>query len=195
MSFELEDGNGRFCISCFSRIIRKGQWSEKEFIFDFYCMDCDTKPPNIQPEITNEHWAGIAEKIGIPFYKRSADDILAEIEKEDITYVAIFRRYDAHPHEEEIPNHLRSVCHLLYDEVRSKQMKTSSFKRIEDEVELRKKVAQIPAQMATWANKLELKSVTKAYQCLFFFEIDWKPYSLSVREEIRLNANQILEIQ
>ena len=56
-----------------------------------------------------------------------------------------------------------------------------------------KKVAQIPAQMATWANKLELKSVSKAYQCLFFFEIDWRPDSLSVREEIRLNANQILE--
>ena len=71
----------RSCIACGSGTITK---LIKEDNTRIYCKECDAEQPEEQLKITEKTWEKIVDKGAPPFYKRSAEDILDEMEKDGI---------------------------------------------------------------------------------------------------------------
>ena len=105
----------RLCLDCYSGSISS---VSKNGLDEIICDNCKAIQPTEQPQLTDSDWRKLVEMGAPKFYLRNQEDVLDEIG--DGHYTKIFRKHNAHPYEAEMPEELRSICHIYYDEVRHK---------------------------------------------------------------------------
>ena len=107
----------RVCIDCYSSSINSISTNGVE---EIKCGKCGSIQPLEQPPLTKSDWEYIVGKGAPEFYLRNQEDVVEEIG--DDHYINIFRKNNAHPYEASMPEGLRDICHIYYDEVRQKSM-------------------------------------------------------------------------
>ena len=105
----------RFCTICLSTIVLKSE--ERIFCGN---EECNSEQPKTQEMPTKEVWEYYVGK-GVPkFYLRTVDDVANEAYSAGIFHSDFFRINGVHPYESDIPEDLRHICHIFYDQVRAK---------------------------------------------------------------------------
>jgi len=105
----------RVCLDCYSSSISSVL---KNGLEEIRCDNCKAIQPTEQTPLTDSDWKKLVEMGAPKFYLRNQEDVLDEIG--DGHYTKIFRKHNAHPYEDEMPEELRGICHIYYDEVRHK---------------------------------------------------------------------------
>ena len=106
----------RVCNSCHSKAVI-GSWSREGRIF---CQDCDADQPETQEPLSKEVWEYFVGKGAPKFYLRDVDEVANEAYSEGIFHTNFFRMNKAHPYEADMPENLRDICWIFYDQVRAK---------------------------------------------------------------------------
>jgi len=107
----------RVCIDCYSSKITSISTNDVE---EIRCGKCGSIQPLEQSPLTKSDWVHIVEKGAPEFYLRNQEDVVEEIGNNH--YINIFRENNAHPYEASMPEKLRDICHIYYNEVRQKSM-------------------------------------------------------------------------
>lgn len=114
----------RVCIDCYSSDVNS---ISNKNIEEIRCGKCGSIQPLEQPALSKSDWEHIVGNGAPEFYLRDQEDVIQEIG--DDHYINIFRKNDAHPYEASMPENLRDICHIYYDEVRKKVMQRRNYKQ------------------------------------------------------------------
>jgi len=147
-----------------------------------WCSDCGKKQPEKQPILPIGFWEDVVNKGAPDFFKREIDDILDEIKSSGMSYTKLFEKYNAHPWSSKVPNNLRDILHLFYDQVRAKQQEIDGRER--KEAKKREKIwrEQLPKSIEIWKDRNHIKSLDIHLINLFLFENE---FEISLNESER----------
>ena len=107
----------RICTSCRSTEIYS-EWREDEK--RILCEDCGSDQPETQEPLSKEVWEYFVGKGAPKFYLRDVNEVANEAYSEGIFHTNFFRMNKAHPYEADMPENLRDICWIFYDQVRAK---------------------------------------------------------------------------